>query len=127
MDITKAKRVVELSKDNKRILLTTWESGLISSCTEEEAKQSCETCQCDDAICQEYIEHLKSQGYKATEIELGGLESEESLPRFLQQKGASLTELKEEGDANIETNKTLPGSSGELQPGEPGSGSTETD
>ncbi|GAH86931.1 unnamed protein product [marine sediment metagenome] len=32
------------------------------------------------------MEHLKSQGYEATEIELGELELEDSLPKFLEQR-----------------------------------------
>ncbi|GAH84625.1 unnamed protein product, partial [marine sediment metagenome] len=46
----------------------------------------CETCEGDDALCNEFVEHLKSQGYEATEIELGELELEESLPKFLKQR-----------------------------------------
>lgn len=84
MDITKAKKVVELEKDGKKILITLYEGGQISSCVEAEAKKYCETCQADDEICQEWIEHLKEKGYEATEIELGELELEESLPKFLE-------------------------------------------
>ena len=99
MDISKAKKVVELSKGNKKILVTLWEGDKISSCITEEppltsslefpspaAKQYCETCQCDDETCQEWIEHLKSRGYQATEIELGEPELEEGLPKFLEQR-----------------------------------------
>ena len=86
MDITKAKRVVELSKDNKKVLVTLYDGGLVSSCVEEETKKYCESCQCDDETCQEWIEHLKSQGYQATEIELGELEVEKSLPKFLEER-----------------------------------------
>lgn len=99
MDITKAKKVVELEKDGRKILITLYEGGQISSCVTEEppltsnlefpppaAKQYCETCQCDDETCQEYIEHLKEKGYEATEIELGELAIEESLPRFLEER-----------------------------------------
>ena len=99
MDITKAKKVFELSKDNKKILVTLWEGDKISSCVTEEppptstlefpppaAKQYCETCQCDDKTCQEWIDHLKQKGYQATEIKLGELELEESLPKFLEQR-----------------------------------------
>jgi len=95
--ITKAKKVIELSKDNRKILVTLYEGGQVSSCVTEEpppteslefpppvAKQYCETCQCDDETCQEWISHLKEKGYEATEIELGELELEESLPKFLE-------------------------------------------
>ncbi len=86
MDITKAKKLVELEKDGRKILVTLYEGGLISSCIEEEAKKYCETCQGDDNLCQDFVEHLKSQGYEATEIELGELELEESLPKFLEER-----------------------------------------
>lgn len=91
MDITKAKKVVELSKDKKKILVTLWEGDRISSCVEEEKRQVCETCEGDDALCSEYVKHLVDRGYQATEIELGELEAEESLPRFLEDR-----EVKEE-------------------------------
>jgi len=58
----------------------------VSSCIEDESKRYCETCQADDELCQEWIEHLKEKGYEATEIELGELTLEESLPKFLEQK-----------------------------------------
>ncbi|MBA7533540.1 hypothetical protein ES705_25780 [subsurface metagenome] len=99
MDISKARRLVELEKEGRKILLTLWEGNLISSCVTEEppptsslefpppaAKQFCETCQCDDKVCQEYIEHMKAQGYGATEIKLGELEDAESLPKFLKER-----------------------------------------
>lgn len=86
MDIIKAKKVVELTKDNRKILVTVYEGGQVSSCIEDEAKKYCETCQADDELCQEWIEHLKSQGYQATEFELGELELEESLPKFLEER-----------------------------------------
>lgn len=83
MGISKAKKLVELEKDGRKILLTLWEGGQISSCVEEEAKRYCESCHGDDDLCRDYVELLKSQGYEATEIELGELELEESLPKFL--------------------------------------------
>ncbi|MBA7469156.1 hypothetical protein ES707_04422 [subsurface metagenome] len=86
MDISKARKVVELTKDNRKILLTIYEGGQVSSCIEAEAKKYCETCQCDEGLCQEYIEDMKGRGYQATEVELGELELEESLPKFLQGK-----------------------------------------
>lgn len=86
MDISKARRLVELEKEGRKVLLTLYEGNLVSSCIEEQEKKFCETCQCEDGVCQEYIEHMKAQGYQATEIELGELELEESLPRFLQQR-----------------------------------------
>ncbi|MBA7529324.1 hypothetical protein ES705_21520 [subsurface metagenome] len=90
MDISKAKRVVELGKPGslRRIFVTVWEGDRISSCVKEadEPKQYCETCEGDDALCNEFVEHLKEKGYEATEIELGELELEESLPKFLEQR-----------------------------------------
>jgi len=99
MDITKAKKVVELTKGDRKILVTIYEGGQVSSCVIEEppptnilefppmaTKQYCETCQADDETCQQWIEHLKEKGYEATEIELGELELEESLPKFLEQR-----------------------------------------
>ncbi|MCK4417863.1 MAG: hypothetical protein KAV99_06815 [Candidatus Latescibacteria bacterium] len=86
MDITKAKKVFELSKDNKKILVTLYDGGQVSSCIEEETKRYCETCQCDDETCQEWVESLKAKGYEATEIELGELKLEESLPKFLEER-----------------------------------------
>ena len=87
MDISKAKKLVELTKGDRKILVTVYEGGQVSSCVEDEAKKSyCETCQADDETCQAWLEHLKAQGYEATEIELGALELEESLPKFLAQR-----------------------------------------
>ena len=87
MDISKAKKVVELTKGDRKILVTVYEGGQVSSCIEDEAKKKyCETCQADDELCQQWLEHLKEKGYEATEIELGELETEESLPRFLEEK-----------------------------------------
>jgi hypothetical protein len=83
---SQAKRVVELKKGDTRILVTVLEGNEVASCVEEENKKYCETCQCDDETCQEWINHLESQGYQATEIELGELGLEESLPRFLEQR-----------------------------------------
>jgi len=90
MDISKARRLVELEKEGRKVLLTLWEGNQLSSCVEEKEKKYCETCQCDDDVCQEYIDHLKSQGYGATEIKLNELEGAESLPRFLQERGISV-------------------------------------
>jgi len=91
MDISKAKKLVELTKGDRKILVTVYEGGQVSSCIEDEAKKSyCETCQADDETCQQWIEHLKEKGYEATEIELGELELEESLPKFLEQREISI-------------------------------------
>jgi len=91
VDISKAKKLVELTKGDRKILVTIYEGGQVSSCIEDEAKKSyCETCQADDETCRQWIEHLKSQGYEATEIELGELEIEESLPKFLEQREAAV-------------------------------------
>ena len=88
MDISKAKKLIELEKEGRKILLTLWEGDQISSCVigSEEKRQYCESCQGDEELCRDYVEHLKSQGYEATEIELGELELEESLPKFLEQR-----------------------------------------
>ena len=88
MGISKARKLVELTKGDKKILVTIFEGGQVSSCIEDEAKKYCETCQADDATCQQWIEHLKEKGYQATEVELGELELEESLPKFLEQREA---------------------------------------
>ena len=90
MDISKARKFVELTKGDRKVLVTLYEGGQISSCIEEEARKYCETCQGNDELCQDYVEHLKSRGYQATEIELGELELEESLPRFLEEREAAV-------------------------------------
>ena len=77
MDITKAKKLVELTKGDRKILVTLYEGGQVSSCIEAEAKKYCETCQ-------QWINHLKEKGYEATEIELGELGVEVSLPKFIE-------------------------------------------
>ena len=127
----KAKKLVELSKGDRKILVTVYEGGQVSSCIEEQEKRYCETCQCDDEICQEYIEHMKAKGYGATEIELGELEVAESLPKFMEEREVSVrahpvVETEENVHADIEAAEAVPGSPGELQPGESGSGSPET-
>jgi len=88
MDISKAKKLVELEKDGHKILVTLWEGDQISSCatSEDKRKQYCESCQGDDELCRDYVEHLKEKGYEATEIELGELELMESLPKFLEER-----------------------------------------
>jgi len=92
MDISKAKKVVELTRGDRKILVTLYEGGQVASCIEDEAKkQYCETCQADDETCQQWIEHLKSKGYQVTEVELGKLGIEESLPRFLEQRESAGT------------------------------------
>lgn len=90
MDISKAKKLIELTKGDRKILVTVYEGGQVSSCIEAEAKKYCETCQADDETCQEWIEHLKERGYEASEIELGELELEESLPKFLEQREVTI-------------------------------------
>ena len=86
MDITKAKKLVELEKDGRKVLLTLWEGDQISTCVEDQQKKYCESCQGDEGLCLEYIEDMKARGYQATEVELGELELEESLPKFLQER-----------------------------------------
>ncbi|MBA7675871.1 hypothetical protein ES703_84110 [subsurface metagenome] len=114
MDISKARRLVELEKDGRKILLTLWEGNQISSCVEDQEKKYCETCQCDDEICQEYIDHLKAKGYGATEIKLGEVAAE-SLPKFLEERGVhvkvkTVVETEEIEHADIEATATVPGS-----------------
>ena len=85
MDISKAKKLFELTKGDRKILVTVYEGGQVSSCIEDEAKKKyCETCQADDETCQQWINHLKEKGYEATEIELGELGVEVSLPKFIE-------------------------------------------
>ena len=86
MDITKAKKLVELTKGDRKILVTAYEGGQVSSCVEDQSKKYCETCQCDDETCNQWIDYLKQRGYEATEIELGEFELEESLPKFIEQR-----------------------------------------
>lgn len=95
MDITKAKKLVELEKDGRKILVTLYEGGQVSSCVEEEDQRYCETCQADDVLCQEYIEDMVNRGYQATEIELGELQLEETLPRFLAERQGHIAPLEE--------------------------------
>lgn len=124
MDISKARKFVELTKDNRKILVTLYEGGQISSCIEEEARKYCETCQGDDELCQDYVEHLKSRGYEATEIEVGELELEESLPRFLEEREITVepkvaVAVQPEGDEHAlsGTAEDIPGSSETLPEG----------
>lgn len=91
MAITKARKLIELEKEGRKILVALYDDGQVSSCVEAESKKYCETCQCDDETCQEWIEHLKGKGYQATEYELGELGAEESLPRFLEEKTVHIT------------------------------------
>lgn len=86
MDISKARRLVELEKDGRKILVTLWDGEKITTCaTIEEAKQHCETCQGDDELCNSYVEYLKEKGYQANEIELGE-DIEKTLPKFLEER-----------------------------------------
>ena len=86
MDITKARKLVELEKDGTKVLVTYWESGQISSCIEAEKKKFCENCAGDEESCNAYIEHLKGLGYLASEVEIGELDIAASLPKFLEQR-----------------------------------------
>lgn len=88
MEISKARKLVELTKGDKKIMVTIFEGGQVSSCIEDEAKKYCETCQCDDQTCLAWLNHLRDKGYQATEVELGELALEESLPKFLEQREA---------------------------------------
>lgn len=88
MDISKAKKLVELSKENRKILVTLWEGDKISSCVEDSAqdkkKSYCETCEGSEELCNGFVDYLKSRGYEATEIEVSELQIEDSLPKFLE-------------------------------------------
>ena len=130
MDISKARRLVELEKDGRKVLLTLWGRNLVSSCVEKQEKTYCETCQCNDETCQEYIEHMKAQGYGVTEIKLGEVDAAESLPKFLEEREVSVRahpviETEENVHADIEAAEAIPGSHGELQPGKSGGSSPE--
>lgn len=132
MDISKARRLVELEKEGRKILVTLWEGEQITTCaTSEEAnKQHCETCQGDDELCSSYIDYLKTKGYQATEIELTEA-VEETLPKFLEErkiadKVESVPETEVIEHAEVGTVEAVLGSPEELQPGESGSGSPET-
>lgn len=87
MDITKAKKVVELEKEGKKVLVALWEGDKITSCVTDQVRQSCEACDGNEEVVQEYINHLKEQGYRATELVLPMVEAEESLPKFVQERG----------------------------------------
>lgn len=118
MDITKPKKVIELTKDNRKILLTLWDGNNISSCVEEADKKYCESCQGDDDVCRDYVEHLKSRGYTATEVEMREPEAVESLPRFMQERETAVKATPDPADervetADVETAETSPGDSGE--------------
>ncbi|MBA7542902.1 hypothetical protein ES705_35227 [subsurface metagenome] len=126
VDLTKAKKLIELEKEGRKILVTLYEGGQVSSCIEEETKRYCETCQCDDETCQEWVESLKAKGYEATEIELGELELEESLPKFLEEREHLAVETEVIEHADVGTVEAVLGSPGELQPGESGGSSPET-
>jgi len=91
MDITKARRLVKLSKEGREVLVTLWDDK-ISTCVVEDEKQYCESCQGDEAICSDFINYLKEKGYEATEVALGELGDEESLPKFLEERAAATSE-----------------------------------
>ena len=108
MPITKAKKIIELSKDNRKILVTVYDNQ-VSSCVEMEAKKYCESCQCDEKTCGEWIEYLKGKGYSATEVALGELGLEESLPKFLEERIATAKPEEETSQSAIsETHQSLP-------------------
>lgn len=103
MDISMARRLVELEKEGRKVLVALWEGDTITACaTAEEAKQACEICQGDDELCNSYIEYLKGKGYQATEIELGE-KVEEGLPGFLQER-----ELISQASSVIEVDTSAP-------------------
>ena len=87
MDIKEAKRIIELAKGNTKILVALFERGQVTSCIiEDKKRQFCQSCEADDELCNQYIEHLKERGYTATEIELDEIEPEESLPKFMESR-----------------------------------------
>lgn len=114
MEATRAKKVIELTKDNRKIMVTLFEGDRVSSCVEEETKKYCETCQCDEKTCDEWIKSLKDKGYQATEIQLGELSVGESLPKFLEEmKKPEITQGSEGAEHAISgTTKGLPGGPG---------------
>lgn len=96
MDISKARRLIELTKGDRKILVTLWESGQISNCVTDQEMQSCESCQGDGQLCEEWVNYLKEQGYEASEVALGELPAEESLPKFIEEREPRI-EPKERG------------------------------
>lgn len=82
----KAKRITELNKEGKSILVALWPDDKVISCVTSELAKRCESGVCDEETFNHYINYLKEQGYEATEIELGELELEESLPKFLEER-----------------------------------------
>ena len=108
------KRVVELNKEGKRILVTLWDNNKVVSCLTDETEKRCQSCDCDDESCQEWINHLKEQGYSATEIELGELGDKESLPRFLQERES---QAQVEPEAEVESDSDGQGKENTSRPG----------
>lgn len=92
----KALKVVELTKDDKKVIVTLWDSNLISSCVEEVETQQCDSCQGDEKACSDFVDYLKEKGYGAKEVALGELGDEESLPKFLEEKKAEVEPVAEE-------------------------------
>lgn len=113
--MARAKKLIELTKDNTKVVVTVWDEGKISSCVEAEAKKYCETCDGDDILCQEYIEHLKSRGFQAQEIELGELSVEDTLPEFIRQRNELSAKFAGLNLPGLEATANLPRSEPELQ------------
>ena len=89
MDITKARRVIKLTKEDsdREILVTVWDNDRLSSCVvEDEKRQSCQSCDANDELCQEWLGYLQGKGYTASEIELEEAEPDESLPKFMERR-----------------------------------------
>ena len=88
----KAKRIIELNKGNKSILVTVWEGGQVSNCITERDKgrSLCETCAADDAACNEWLDYLRNQDYEVKEIDLADTEVQESLSRFMAERARDL-------------------------------------
>ena len=86
MDIKKAKRLIELKRDDRRIVVTQFENEVSSCVIEAEKRQRCETCVADDKDCNEWLDYLRGQGYEVKEIDLADTEVQESLSRFMAER-----------------------------------------
>lgn len=86
MDIKKAKRLIELRRDDRRIVVTQFENEVSSCVIEAEKRQRCETCAANDEACNAWLDHLKEQGYEVKEIDLADTEVQESLSRFMAER-----------------------------------------
>ena len=104
--MAKPKRHVELTKDNRKVIVSLLDGDLITSCiTDPEMlqKSSCEVCKGDDKLCQDYIDFLHGQGYDVQEVSDEDLENPEvSLPKFIEGRAIAVPEVAVEGDTGNE-------------------------